>query len=43
VELPSKYASFKVQQPTGTTLVVDGHAQVKHAETTLQEKYSKEF
>jgi prepilin-type processing-associated H-X9-DG protein len=37
VELSSKYALFKVQQPTGTLLFVDGHAQVTHTETTLEE------
>jgi hypothetical protein len=43
VELSSKYALFKVQQPTGTTLVVAGQAQVTRAETTLKEFYSTEF
>jgi hypothetical protein len=37
VELPSKYALFKVQQPTGTILVIAGHAQMTHTETILEE------
>jgi hypothetical protein len=37
VERSSKYALFKVQLPTGTTLVVAVHAQVTHTETALKE------
>jgi len=37
VELSSKYALYKVQQPTGTRLVVARHAQVTYTETTLEE------
>jgi len=39
VEHSSKYALFKVQQSTGTLLVVAGHAQV----TRTEEQYSNEF